>query len=517
MSDSGWKKVKRQRTVDRSSDRVHDAWVRTDAPDKRARRESVEDQAFQPGRESTLLDHLINMIEEADGVVVISSFIIASPEIEQAILEGASRGLRVYLMTASEQRLDRDPKTWSETDRERADEHRLLLDRLAGHVLVRTAAGFHAKVVVTDPLTRPRGLLLTANLVYVDLEANLEVAVPLDDDEVVETFRVLRWAFWEMAEHEVTEPGRLQAVAAGDVVPWRSPSAPVVVANEHDDSISSSIVDEIRNSDDIVISNFGWTVGHPVVTALLEAVRTGVTVTVLARTSDRAKRASNALLELVRAGARVLGHRRLHAKVVLLEDGRVLVHSSNFVEYRHPGLELGVWLDGARAESVRTIVDEWVENAPWELVTDSALRAVGDRVIEIGDGQWKERNVVNCLDVRLPEIDAESALALVGSPQIPTSLPTGAELARSVRYVWNVKPPRLESGSREVHVEDVDGGEGRTSFQPKVFDERGGRRVVAVMVESELPAAKRLMKRVNAEAVVVRKSTTTEASRGKQP
>lgn len=514
--DNAWMTRQCSQVVDRSSDPVRDAWVRTLAPEVSGRDETVRDLVYQPGRRGDLRDQVIELLAGAEDVAVLSSFLIASPEVEAAITSAAARDVRVYLLTASEQRLNQEPKSWSETDHERAEEHRALLDRLAGKVLVRTAAGFHAKVVLVDPRTKPRGLILTANLVHVDLEANVEVGVRLDPTETQGIFGVLRWAFWEMAEHELSEPGRLHAIKPAGVVSWRVPSAPIAVKTADHDTIASSICEAVRSAERVVISNFGWAVDHPVVQALVEAVHNGTSVTVLARASSRAKRSIPALLVLARAGARVLGYRRLHAKVVRVEFGPALVHTANFIETRNSSLEVGVWLDGARADAVSAVVDGWVEDAPWELVTEAELRHVGDRVVEVADGQWHERVVVDEVEVSLPDVESASALDLVASPRLPNASAPDGVVPRTVRFSWTVKAPHLKSGSREVFVEDIDGGKGHTPFDPKVFDERGKRRVVAVTSQAELRKARSLLKKVNADAVVVRAPPPTPMTQRKR-
>ncbi|MCC5952055.1 MAG: hypothetical protein JJU45_08155 [Acidimicrobiia bacterium] len=459
---------------------------------------------------------IVALLQSAEDVAIVASFLIASDEVQAAIVAAAARGVRVYLMTASEQRLDRGHRGWSATEEERSREHQFLLDELAGNVLVRTAPGFHAKVVIVDPMTNPQGLLLTSNLVYVDLEANLEVGVALEPDEVRSMYRVLRWAFWEAAEHELLEPQRLQSVRAADLVEWERPQEPVVSSNRHQDGIGSTAVQAIRDAQVILASNFGWAADHPVVRELCAAARAGKHVTILARCSKRAKRASPALLELARSGAAVLGHHRLHAKLLQVDLERCLVHSANHVSIEdESNLELGIWTDGARAEALAKILDDWVASAPWRLVAEAQLRDVGSHLIDVSAEGWKEVVVQERIEVVVPPLVAHTALDLDISPDTSTLDPSNHEPARTVEFRWTVAAPRLKRKAREVFREDVVGGRGRTSFEPKVFDERRGRRVVAVSSEAELGAARALVPKVGAQAVVVQQLSKS-AQREKQ-
>ena len=80
--------------------------------------------------------------------------------------------------------------------------------------------------------------------------------------------------------------------------------------------------------------------------------RQGVSLTVLARVRPRAM---PALVALAEAGARVLGFKWLHAKALWADSGRGLVMSANLEKHGLDGsFELGVRLDGERAEELRT-------------------------------------------------------------------------------------------------------------------------------------------------------------------
>ncbi len=66
-------------------------------------------------------------IEKAKELVVICSFLIQETEITNALLKASKKGVRIYLLTASEQRLNKDQGKESETENDRIDEHKKLL------------------------------------------------------------------------------------------------------------------------------------------------------------------------------------------------------------------------------------------------------------------------------------------------------------------------------------------------------------------------------------------------------
>ena len=90
-----------------------------------------------------------------------SSFLLADKGVEDALLATAKRGVRVYVLLASEARLGKE-ESEGEFDKKVLELHKQMLTRLGGHVLFRSAPHFHAKVVVVDPEKSPAGILLTA-------------------------------------------------------------------------------------------------------------------------------------------------------------------------------------------------------------------------------------------------------------------------------------------------------------------------------------------------------------------
>ena len=507
MTVGDWTVREHAELVDHSSQPVRNAWLRPGAASTPALGEDIDGVVYQAGDGGALRQAVVDVIDGASDMVVIATFILASEHVERALLAAAGRGVRVYLLTASEMRLQRSPPPWAETDVLRVNQHMALLDRLAGQALVRTASGFHLKAVIADPRTQPRGLVSTANFVDVDLEANTELAVRLTAGEVQALFHVLRWHFWEGSQHELLRKGMLRAITPLGSVNWHHPTGPVLTMNRHGDQISDRIVELLGSSERIVMSNFGWAADHPVVAAACAAAQRGYAVSVLARAAERAKNSAPALLELADAGVQVIGHPRMHAKVVWVPQGRAIVHTMNFMHaHDDHQLEVGVELDGERADLVGRVVGDWLNSGAWRLQTTARLAGAGDRVIDVTNGGWNERRVVAVREVRLPDLVAPSADDLDLRPTFPqTNGDDNGALARATRYSWIVKAPRLARGARLVE-RDV-------AAEPSLYEEPSGRRVVAITAPSQLPAAQVLAQRVGAAAVVVTKPSGIKGRR----
>lgn len=151
-----------------------------------------------------LEDTLVKMIGDAQEMVVLCSFLLASDRMIAALEAATRRGVRVYMMLASEARLgqEREEDDFSKHCREHHEE---MLRRLAPHAMIRSAAHYHAKTVLIDPKgPNAQGWLLTANITDEALTRNEELGLRLTSEEVRSVFVELRHAFWERAEHRMS-------------------------------------------------------------------------------------------------------------------------------------------------------------------------------------------------------------------------------------------------------------------------------------------------------------------------
>ena len=365
------------------------------------------------GQGGGLTKRITDLLVSAGQKVVVSSFLLADRDVEAAILEAAKNGVRVFVMIASEARLEREPGD-GEFERRVFDEHRDMLRRLGGYVLFRSAPNFHAKLVLVDPGERPAGVLLTANLTREALRRNEELAVVLRPEEVKEATELVRWAMWEDAEYELVEPGNFRAVKPLGSVGHPAPLPHVLATTSSATQLRTEAVDLIDSaSAELIVASFGWAADHPVFERLCARARQGLSLTVLARTRPRSM---PALVALAEAGARVLGFKWLHAKALWADSGRGLLMSANLEQDGlDAGFELGVRLEGERAEELRMRLERWSSQAAWELRPAPALGEVAGDVRVWHENQLLERDVKPLLQVDLGSVTAASALRSEGA------------------------------------------------------------------------------------------------------
>lgn len=493
-----WKKSFTE-VVDQRREKLPPAWLATNKAG--AQRSERGHEVHESGRERVAANAVVSLLQQASEKAVVSSFLLADKGVEDALLATAKRGVRVYVLLASEARLGKE-ESEGEFDKKALELHKEMLARLGGHVLFRSAPHFHAKVVVVDPETRPAGILLTANLTTEALERNEELAIVLTSQEAVAATSYAKWAMWESAEHELVDPkDRFRAVKPLGKVPHPGPSSALLATTPKTTTIRDEalrLIDAARTR--IVVSSFGWDADHDVVRRLAARARDGVDVTVLARV-----RASSmpALLALAEAGAKVVGFKWLHAKAIWTDSDQAMVMSANLqADGLDHGFELGVRLSGYRSNEVLDRLTRWAESAQWRLASSPALGDASGKMMLWQGGKLIDTEVRPSSDVDLGPVAASSAHELVAPrPAIPNTGPL-PRLAHELRCTWSVVPPQLAAKAREVR-RPTDGEEKSVSYTPPVFREPGDRLVVAVRSHDELEPALVLMSEVRAAAIVL--------------
>lgn len=488
-------------TIDLRQRELPPAWV--SLPFVTNARSERGQAVFESGRNREMANAVVSLLSQAREKAVMSSFLLADKAVEDAILDAAKRGVRVYVLLASEARLGREEGE-GEFDKRVLDQHKAMLTRLGGHALFRSAPHFHAKVVVVDSETRPAGLLLTANLTAEALERNEELAVNLTTSEVIEVTGYLKWAMWEAAEHELIDPkDRFKATRPIGKVPHPDPGKAIVATTVKANAIQEEalrLIDVARSR--IVVSSFGWDEDHAVVKRLCVRAREGLDVTVLARIRPASM---PALLALAKAGATVLGFRWLHAKAIWIESGQSLVMSANLQsDGLDHGFELGLRLSDGRSQELLERLEGWCAAAPWRLAPQPFLGALLGKVKLWKQEQLFDAEIVTSVDMDLGAVTAESAAVIeAGRPRHPSDTASLPTLAHELRCTWLVTAPKLAAKAKEKMRPAAEKDQPATGYQPAVFREPNGRLVVAVRSVDELDEARAVMREVEAATIVV--------------
>jgi cardiolipin synthase A/B len=429
------------------------------------------------------------------------------------MLQAAERGVRVYVLTASEQRISVVVREEEIFEERMADEQRKLLDRLAGKVLLRSAGHIHAKFLVVDPQSNEWACawLSTANFNQ-GLRENLDLGVSLDAAAARALAACFHWGFWREAERELREPGRLSTVKANfpGVPPFPTPST-IFTTLSDSTALRDRVVSLINDArDEILIASYGVEADHITVRALCEASKRGVKVSLLTRPRPAV---AAGVAALAAAGASVFAHDRLHAKA-LVADGKTLVMSANLqAQGLDSGFEVGVMLSPPAAGNVEATLRDWGKTFPWEYRINS-LRGeyLGDFCPVDATLRDGVKIVTDTETQRVPKVIANDALQLNDAP-LPSLRPKHSDrhLPKRMIITWEVFPPNLPKEARERFREieqDEFAGNGtlirvkrKISYEPQVFT-HGSAVYVVLRTEKEVEPARQLAAELGAKVVL---------------
>lgn len=331
-----------------------------------------------------LISKVVEYVRTANEIICVSSFLLDDSEVVAELIQ-ASKKKRIYIITASENILEKEPKEESEFEISRLDEHKRVLNKLSGITLVRTADKFHAKFILTDPNSdSAKGILLTANITKDALTRNPEIGIELTQAEARDLFRQFKIAFWLESKRELLSPGRLSAVQEFSVGTLDLPTLLPCTLQDRA-TIKEALINLIdKAKTDIWVSTFSIDPDHEVSKRLISAAGRGVRVHLLTRIKKSDKHTAS-LVSTARAGVEVVGHQYLHAKALIVDDDegpKGLVMTAN-IESKglDEGFEAGVILHGERAVELRRLLLEWWTLFGYEFKTNVKIGEVSGEVL----------------------------------------------------------------------------------------------------------------------------------------
>lgn len=472
-------------------------------------------EVFRTGPEGLFRNALVQSLNDAAEVALVCSFLLADKPLAKAILDAAQRGVRVYVLTAAEDKVSKTLADDDQFEQRMVEEHKQLLAQLAGKVMLRSAEHLHAKFLVVDP-GNPRNVhawLSTANFNKA-LVDSIELGVKLLGDDARALAEYFQWAFWCETQHELQGENRLSSVKPMQPAAPPKPASDTVIATLKDSwHLRQRVISMIQAAhQEILVSSYGIAADHAAMDALVQAAQRGVQVTLLTRPRPAVEPAVARLAST--PGTRILAHDKLHAKALVV-DGQVLVMSANLETHGlDSGFEVGVLLSHQQSRLVEMTLRDWAKTFPWVY---AAAAQRGDHLGDFCPAESPLREVKSVTELwampTLPPIVATDALKLDEAPQpnIQVPKPPANKLPQQVKVSWTVQAPRLPKGAverfRESEKEEKapDGKvkkiKTRVPHEPRLFD-HGGKAYVLLAQSDQETRVRQQAAELNARVVL---------------
>ena len=339
---------------DNSTESLGPGWLQVQPLTKRIDDASLsEGGVLAAGYSGTLQNKLVELVNEAEEVVCISTFLIEDTEFLQAVNAASARGVRIYLATSVESQLGKEEDELHDMN-ERRRIYFEMLKRLEEFALIRTGEHLHAKFIVTDPKTNPKGYVLTCNLTKKGMGEDLDVAVELTPNQARAVFAQFKAGFLGLAKREDVG-GTLIEIEKVNVDYQESGEILATIGNitgilEKAKELISGAKKTIRLS--------AWTIEADldVSRMLLEKANQGVSIEAFTRPA-----ATNyPFLRDLPENASVFCHNLLHAKCIIVDDTRGLMMTANISKRGIlEGFETAVVLQDIQISKILQIMEAW--------------------------------------------------------------------------------------------------------------------------------------------------------------
>lgn len=355
--------------------------------------EDIGKEVIESGENGKLFNIIIEAIQQSKRMICLQSFLIQDTKIIDALVDAVDkRGVKVFVMDSAETKLDRLEEDENFIAKEYAE---MITNKFRFRFVHRQAKNLHAKFILIDPKTNPVGFLFTGNFNKKPFFENPELAVILEDDQILELFKVFVYHFWEFTTDEQVAKHTFEKVKSARH--FERPELNRILVTSPDSELSNlkkNLLEGVNSAQtSIQISTFGFDISHELSQAILEKLKEGLEVTVFCR--PRKKSIKSNLSVLAENGAKMFCHPLIHAKSILVDNKAGYIFTANFEKHgMDDGFEVGVPLNKSQVAELVQIYLKWSNSFPFKFYSKFPLSEV--KTI------YKEFNVEGRLDPITP-------------------------------------------------------------------------------------------------------------------
>ncbi|MHA2040764.1 MAG: phospholipase D-like domain-containing protein [Candidatus Thorarchaeota archaeon] len=410
-------------------------------------------------RGGSLKSEVLEVVRGSEEILAICSFLLSDDDLLKAVLEASERGVRIYILTASKDRIAKDTSEEESWQKQMQIEHEKMLNSLCSKTLLRDAQ-VHAKFIISDPKSEQRsGVLSTANFTT---EAFLhpELGVILNDSQITELFGIFCSAWWGLGERELLQSNLLSD--ARDILPSVSNEITNITKNLKEFVVTypnraTSLRKEIKrffqeSKERIFIATYGLSDDDSTFKSLVSSVgRKSVKLLVRPR-----PKTTPIIDDLKTKGADVRGLDFLHAKVICTETERgpeALLMTANLEKISlQDGFEVGIRLGGNIAKEILNVLNHWWENANWEYMLSKKLGEHLGAYLVLNDREFEKHVVEEAKSIPLGDLVIADLASLEGfRPKFPD-----VSDAHRLVFSWTTQPRQLPKKCKPHKIEGLD-------------------------------------------------------------
>lgn len=363
---------------------------------------------FESGERKTLFYKIINAIDKAQEFICLQSFLIQDSALIDSLLKAVERKVKVFVLSSAEARLK--DRIEEETDFIKANYIQLIDEKFKNHFVHRTAENFHAKYILIDPKTTPKGFICTNNFTENGFAKNPELAVELNKEQCEELFKVFVYHFWEHStdeqtattEFEKVKPANKFSLSKLNNILLTSPNSELNTLNE----VLKNAVKNAKKS--ISFSTFQLDKNVELIRTILEKSKQGIEVTLFCRPTE--KQFNEQLKVLLEAGVQIYFHSLIHAKSLLIDENFGFVFTANLTDNGlEKGLEVGIKLNEQQTIDLNKIQTNWKKDFPSKAIKNAKIKELKELEV-FKDGKLTKKILLDDIKEKKQEITKVSDL-----------------------------------------------------------------------------------------------------------
>lgn len=433
---------------------LENVWhLKDDSDFEKKVKEFYEPNIWFTGKKRVFETHIAKNIKKTKDSIVLCSFLLEKTAITDAILEVVENSVRVYIITASENQLDKIYELESELEDDRIVEHKNLLKILRKKCLIRSAPHFHAKYILIDSKNDSRlGFLSSANFTQHAFTNNVEIGIQLNPDQIIDLFNLFCYIFWNESKHEYLTEKTLRSVKKPPKNFLNAPQLNHIISPGMSIDFEDILKEVIESSTgDIYISTYSIDSKNSIFKLLLNELKKkrGVTINIRPRKNDL-----EALNKLQQAGTKIKGHPLLHFKCLLVDNAKNnkgIIFTGNITEESFgKSHDVGIFLNPQQYRIILDILKNWENILPGVFIGKDSISK-----LPIGK-YWKWNPYKYEFQIQTSEIYDMGTFEgdyidtyndFKPKLEIPNEL---KEITKEIIFRWRNTPPKLPTKSKKV-------------------------------------------------------------------
>ena len=462
--------IKKEKLVSFEDEILPPCWIRKDLKQANKKNNYFKDTKISKniwvsGNDEKLLNELKVSIDNAKEMICITSYVFSEPDIKVCLLNACKRGVRVYMLTASNKHLKNQPDEDNDFNKRMYSEMDKLFKELQGKIKIRTSENFHTKFLLIDALNSEfrQGYLLTSNFdtkgirgrkINDIFKVNPEICIKLSKEEIIGFFNQFCYGFWM----ESTEESKIDGFLPIRTRLNKEFNLKEILFNSKDHhSLEKALIDLIaKNPGKLTVCTYGITKNNKVYEKILSELKKGREVVVLTRPRNKNM---PALIDLINEGAVVYGHDDIHAKVILIEsNGNVkgIMMTANIENISFDtSFESGKILKDEEAKFFLKILNNWIMNFPLTLKNAHLLKNIKEE-IRVWNSLSEEIDIKEIVEEKTVSVKTNQKTKSIENyeeyeiPKEKLKKPNEKlKIHKKIRYKYEIKPPILPKNANQ--------------------------------------------------------------------